>query len=199
MLSTGVWVRGGISSTKVLAKMATDNFAKKSESGIFTLLIDQIESILWPRPVSQMYMVGSRMTADFMRMGRQSDIQSEYYWQTGRGIDPSPVVAGKYNKPKSITRGRALRWQLYKTFGDIEPLLLELVIEVCRTSRRYNSKGRVVTVSAGTTNGVSSKGFSRQTTLPNSSCLEQQIVGNGCGSFAVIEYPAGAICALGQM
>lgn len=196
MLSTGVWVRAGISSTKILAKMATDNFAKKSDSGIFELPADQVESILWPLPVSKMYMVGSRMTVHFEkmglntigdiarlelgdfkkrmrhRMGRQSDIKAEYYWQTSRGIDPSPVVARAVTNPKSITRGRTLRSQLYQTMEDIEPLMIELVIEVCRTSRRHNNLGRVVTVSAGTM----TRGFSRQMTISSPTCLEHHVV-----------------------
>ncbi|MFC5449052.1 DNA polymerase IV [Paenibacillus aestuarii] len=196
MLSTGIWVRAGISSTKILAKMATDNFAKKSESGIFELPADQIESILWPLPISNMYMVGSRMTAHFIRMGlntigdiarldlgefkrrmrirmgRQSDIKAEYYWQTARGIDPSPVVARAFSKPKSITRGRSLQSQRYQTMEDIEPLLIELVIEVCRTSRRNNCMGRVVTIGAGTV----TRGFSRQMTIPSPTCLEHHVV-----------------------
>ncbi|OPH53004.1 DNA polymerase IV [Paenibacillus ferrarius] len=196
MLSTGVWIRAGISSTKILAKMATDNFAKKSDSGIFELPADQAESILWPLPISRMYMVGSRMTVHFVkmglntigdiarlelgefkrrmriRMGRQSDIKAEYYWQTARGIDPSPVVARAFAKPQSITRGRTVQSTKYQTMEDIEPLMIELVIEVCRTSRRYNSMGRVVTVSVGTMTG----GFSRQMTIPSPTCLEHHVV-----------------------
>jgi hypothetical protein len=36
-----------------------------------------------------------------MTMGRQSDIQVEYYWQTVRGIDPSRVVTGIRHQIKS--------------------------------------------------------------------------------------------------
>lgn len=196
MLSCGVWVRAGVSSTKVLAKMATDNFAKQSENGIFELPEDQVESILWPLPVSSMYMVASKMSAHFfrmgittigdiarlelgefkrrmrVRMGRGADIAAEYYWQTSRGLDPSPVVPNTRAKPKSITRGRTVRSQLYQTLEAIEPLLIELVIEVCRTSRRYNSMGRVVTVGVGTV----TRGFSRQMTLSTPTCLEHHVI-----------------------
>ncbi|SFS74484.1 DNA polymerase IV [Paenibacillus sp. BC26] len=200
LLSTGVWTRIGCGPTKILAKTATDNFAKKQPDGIFTLDYENMESELWPLPISSMFMVASRMTVHFVRMGintigdlarmelhdfkrrmqqrmgKQSDIKAIYYWQTARGIDPSPVVAGAFGKPKSVTRGRALPWVLYQTLEDIEPLLLELVIEVCRTSRYHKYKGRKVTVSAGTTNGVKSSGFSRQTTLDSSTCLEHHIL-----------------------
>ena len=69
LLQTGVWARVGISSTKILAKMACDLFAKKNESGIFTLEKPDLASTLWPREVSDMFGVAGRMTAHFNRMG----------------------------------------------------------------------------------------------------------------------------------
>jgi DNA polymerase-4 len=105
MMDTGVYVRAGISSTKILAKTACDNFAKKHPEGIFVLPIEKIAEILWPLPIHQMYMVASRMTQHLMMMGihtigdlarrdlgklkqqmrakfgKQSDIKAEYYWR----------------------------------------------------------------------------------------------------------------------
>lgn len=57
-------------------------------------------------------------------MGKQSDIQAEYYWQTARGIDPSPVVPSIRNQLKSISHGKALRSSLYRKLEDIEVVLL---------------------------------------------------------------------------
>ncbi|MCC3373023.1 DNA polymerase IV [Cohnella sp. REN36] len=198
-VATGVWSRVGIGPTKILAKMATDNFAKKRPEGIFALTFDRLEEDLWPLPVHQMFMVGSRMTRHFTRMGltrigdiarlelgefkrrmrhemrKQSDIQAEYYWQTARGIDPSPVVPGIRNKLKSIGHGKALRSQLYRKLEDIEVVLLELVVEVCRRSRRHGYMGRVVSVAAAGTDGERSSWFSRQTTLPHPSSLTHEV------------------------
>jgi DNA polymerase-4 len=105
MMETGVYVRAGISSTKILAKTACDNFAKKHPEGIFILPKENIAEILWPLPIHQMYMVASRMTQHLMMMGihtigdlarrdlgklkqqmrakfgKQSDIKAEYYWR----------------------------------------------------------------------------------------------------------------------
>ncbi|MBB6675510.1 DNA polymerase IV [Cohnella nanjingensis] len=198
-VSTGVWSRVGIGPTKILAKMATDNFAKKRPDGIFALPFDRLEADLWPLPVHQMFMVGSRMTRHFTRMGlakigdiarlelgefkrrmrremrKQSDIQAEYYWQTARGIDPSPVVPGIRNKLKSVGHGKALRSHLYRKLEDIEVVLLELVVEVCRRSRRHGYMGRVVAVAAAETDGERSSWFSRQATLPQPSSLTHEI------------------------
>lgn len=195
-LSTGVWSRVGIGPTKILAKMAVDNFAKKLPAGLFRLGFDNIESDLWPLPVHRMFMVASRMTrhfhrmrletigdiarlelADFKRrmrreMGRQSDIQAEYYWQIARGIDPSPVVPEIRGDVKAINCGRALKWNTYRTLNDIEPLLLELIVEVCYRARRYRRMGRVVAVGAAEADG---RGFGRQATLRVPSYLPHEV------------------------
>ncbi|CAM3353635.1 DNA polymerase IV [Marinicrinis lubricantis] len=198
-LSTGVWSRVGIGPNKILAKMATDNFSKKNPAGIFELTHNNIETELWPLPVHKMFMVARRMSAHFarmglhtigdiarldlnefkrqmrLRMGRQSDIQAEYYWQTANGIDPSPVVPGMRSQIKVINNGRALKWSMYRTMEDIEPLMVELVIEVCRRARRYGYMGRVVAVGAAETDGYQSSSFGRQMTLQRPSYLEHEV------------------------
>lgn len=199
LLSTGVWSRVGIGPTKILAKQATDNFAKKRPDGIFTLNAGNIESDLWQLPIHQMFMVANRMTYHFMRMGiqtigdlarmelgdfkqrmrremgRQSDIQAEYYWQTARGIDPSPVEASIRGKLQSVSHGKALRAHLYTKLADIEVVLLELVVEVCRRARRLGYQGRVVSVGAVETDGVRAASFGRQMTLQQPTSLTHEV------------------------
>lgn len=199
LLSTGVWSRVGVGPTKILAKMATDNFAKKRSEGIFKLDDGNIETELWPLSVDKMFMVGSRMTRHFWRMGlrtigdiarlelgefkrkmrkemgKQSDIQAEYYWQTARGIDPSPVVSSVRGALQSVSHGKALRARLYRKLADIEVVLLELVIEVCRRARRLGKQGRVVSVGAVETDGERMLSFGRQTTLPHATSLTHEV------------------------
>ncbi|WP_178022843.1 DNA polymerase IV [uncultured Paenibacillus sp.] len=198
-LSTGVWSRVGIGPTKILAKMATDNFAKKRNDGVFKLGFENIERDLWPLPVHQMFMVGSRMTMHFLRMGlttigdiarlelgqfkqmmrrefrKQSDIQSEYYWQIANGKDSSPVVSSIRGPLKSISHGKALRSSLYGRLEDIEVVLLELVIEVCRRARKHGYQGRVVSIGAAETNGEKASSFSRQMTLQQPTSLTHEV------------------------
>lgn len=199
MLSTGVWSRVGIGPTKILAKMA-NNLAKKREDGICRLGFDNLERELWPLPIQDMFMVGSRMTAHFVRMGlprigdiarlelgefkrrmrremgKQSDIQAEYYWQTARGVDPSPVTASiRRDALKSVSHGKALRSGLYRKQEDIDVVLLELVVEVCRRARRLGYQGRVVAVGAVETDGDRASSFSRQTTLPQATSLTHEV------------------------
>lgn len=198
LLSTGVWTRVGIGQTKILAKMA-NNFAKKKDGGIFRLGYDNLSEELWVLPVHEMFMVAGRMTKNFYRMGittigdiarmdlgefkrrmrttmgKQSDIQAEYYWQTARGIDPSPVVTGIRHQIKSVGHGKALRWNLYTRLEEIEVVLLELVIEVCQRARRYRYMGAVVSIAVSETDGSKSNSYSRQTTLPEPSSLTHEV------------------------
>ncbi|RAV04685.1 DNA polymerase IV [Paenibacillus sp. YN15] len=198
LLSTGVWCRVGIGPTKILAKMATDNFAKRNRSGLFRLDAANLEEALWPLPVQHMFMTASRMTRHFMRMGlpligdiarleladfkrrlrsemgKQSDIQAEYYWQTARGIDPSPVVASIRKPLKAISHGKALRASLYRNRENIEVVLLELAVEVCRRARRCGQMGRVIVVGAVETDGERDGGFHRQMTLPQPTSLTHE-------------------------
>jgi len=199
LLSTGVWSRVGIGPTKILAKMATDNFAKRNESGIFRLDYSNIEDKLWPLPIDKMFMVASKMALHFnimglptigdvartllpdfkrrlrQRMGKQSDIQAEYYWQTARGIDPSPVVPSIRDAIKSVSHGKTLRASLYYRRPDIELVLNELVIEVCRRARRLGTQGRVVAVGLGETDGERGYRFGRQLTLQHATNLTHEI------------------------
>lgn len=198
LLSTGVWTRVGIGPTKILAKMA-NNFAKKSEGGIFSLDYNNLDKVLWPLPVYDLFMVAGRMNRNFYRMGvttigdiagmdlgefkhrmrtvmgRQSDIQAEYYWQTARGIDPSPVVPGIRHQIKSVSHGKALRWNLYTRLSDIEVVLLELVIEVCQRARRYRYMGSVVSIAVTETDGNKSNSYTRQMTLQEPSSLTHEV------------------------
>jgi nucleotidyltransferase/DNA polymerase involved in DNA repair len=198
-LSTGVFSRCGIGPSKILAKTATDNFSKKREDGIFRLGFENIEKDLWPLPIHQMFMVGNRMAKHFnymglptigdvarmplpefkqrmrLRMGKQANIQAEYYWQTANGIDPSPVVSSIRGNLKSISHGKALRASLYRRLADVEVVLLELVIEVCRRARRLGYQGRVLSVGAAETNGERSSGFNRQITLPHATSLTHEV------------------------
>ncbi len=152
---TGVWVRVGISSNKILAKIATDIWAKKNESGIFTLSKTEVETLLWPQPVNKMFGVGSRMTAHFARLGmhtigdiartplprlkdkfrarfgKQSDIHAEVMWRTANGLDDSPVTPGTFNTPpKSVGHMMTLPRDYVETW-EVNTIFLGINIKIC--------------------------------------------------------------------
>jgi DNA polymerase-4 len=188
---TGVWVRVGISSNKILAKIATDIWAKKNETGIFTLLKSDVEKLLWPEQVQKMFGVGSRMTAHFARLGmhtigdiaktplpklkekfrarfgKQSDIHAEVMWRTANGLDDSPVTPGTFNTPpKSVGHMMTLPRD-YIENSEVETILLELTEEVCRDCRRKGYMGWVVSVSCMCSPYEAPTGFSRQMKMPD--------------------------------
>ncbi|CAG7654893.1 DNA polymerase IV [Paenibacillus allorhizosphaerae] len=191
MLATGVWSRVGIGDTKILAKTACDNFAKKNPEGIFVLPKAEVSEHLWPLPINKMFGVGGRMTNHFLRMGihtigelaqiplgkfkqmlrarmgKNSDIHAELLWQTANGIDPSPVSPQTHRiAPKSVGHMMTLPRD-YGTKKEIDTILLELTEEVCRDSRRKGYMGSVISVGCMCSPFDSPTGFSRQLTLPD--------------------------------
>lgn len=154
MLATGVWSRIGISDTKILAKTACDNFAKKQEEGIFVLPQAEVSQHLWPLPIENMYGVGGRMKHHFYwlgihkigdlaqmplpelktrlkkRFGKNSDIQAELFWQTANGIDSSPVSPRTHDTQKAVGHGMTLPRD-YSAKQDIEVVLLGINIKIC--------------------------------------------------------------------
>lgn len=188
---TGVKVRIGISSNKILAKIATDIWAKKSDTGIFTLRPSAVEANLWEQPVSKMFGVGSRMTAHFARLGmykigdvartplpvlkdkfrarfgKQSDIHAEVMWRTANGLDDSPVTPGTFDTPpKSIGHMMTLPRD-YAESSEVDTILLELTEEVCRDCRRKGYMASIVTVSCMCSPFDAPTGFSRQMKMPD--------------------------------
>jgi nucleotidyltransferase/DNA polymerase involved in DNA repair len=188
--SMNVRIRVGIGPTKILAKQATDNFAKKNASGIFTLGKDDVERFLWPLSIDKMYGVGSRMTRHFValgmttighvaktplatlkqkfraRFGKQSDIQAEVMWRTANGLDDSPVTPGTFDiAPKSIGHAMTLPRD-YLTVEEVDVVLLELTEEVCRDARTKGFTSGTVHVFCMCSPYDSPTGFSQQRKMP---------------------------------
>ncbi|WP_028545080.1 DNA polymerase IV [Paenibacillus taiwanensis] len=193
MMQTGVRIRIGISTNKILAKIATDIWAKKNKSGIFTLLPSDVPKMLWPEPAHKMFGVGSRMSKHFAklgmvtigdvattplprlkdkfraRFGKQSDIQAEVMWRTANGLDDSPVTPRTFHTPpKSIGHMMTLPRD-YAASAEIDTILLELTEEVCRDCRLKGYMGWVVTVSCMCSPYEEPTGFSRQMKMPDPS------------------------------
>ncbi|MVO99216.1 DNA polymerase IV [Paenibacillus lutrae] len=199
LVSTGVFARVGISETKILAKMATDIYAKKSDEGIFVLPRSEIADLLWHQPVNKMYGVASRMTAHFARMGiytigdiaklslpefkkkmkvrlgKNSDIQAEVYWRTAHGLDDSPVSPGTFDQSQqAIGHGMTLPRD-YTKREEIDVVLLELAEEVCRRCRSKGFAGRVIHTGAMGADYDMPTGFHRQATLPDPTNMTREV------------------------
>lgn len=202
--ATGVYTRFGIAETKILAKTACDNYAKKNPSGIYTLSKDMLAETLWKLPVNKMFMAGSRMTRHFHAMGlptigsvaqtplaklkqmmrrkfgKNSDIQAEMYWRIANGIDDSPVRPGTHQvDPKSVGHMMTLPRD-YGKLEEIKVVLLELTELVCQRCRGLGFMGRVVTVSCMGADFDRPTGFSRQLKMEDPSNITNQVYQWAC-------------------
>lgn len=204
MDATGVYARFGIGETKILAKTACDNYAKKNPSGIYTLSKDTLADTLWKLPVSNMFMAGSKMTRHFTVMGlptigsvaqtplaklkqmmrrkfgKNSDISAEMYWRIANGIDDSPVRPGTHQvDPKSVGHMMTLPRD-YTKLEEIKVVLLELTELVCQRCRGLGFAGHVVSVGCMGADFDRPTGFSRQMKMEDPSNITNQVYRWAC-------------------
>lgn len=202
--TTGIYTRIGIAETKILAKTACDNYAKKNQSGIYTLTKEMLPDTLWTLPVSDMFMAGSRMTRHFNSMGlmtigsvaqtplgklkqmmrrkfgKNSDIQAEMYWRIANGIDDSPVRPSTYQvAPKSVGHMMTLP-RNYDTLQEIKVVLLELTELVCQRCRGLGFMGHVVSVGCLGADFDRPTGFSRQLKMEDPTNITNQVYKWAC-------------------
>ena len=187
--STGVYARVGISSTKVGAKLACDNFAKKNDSGVFELHAGNMEEKLWRLPIPKMFGIGSRMTRHMQKLGihyigdlartplpkfkqmmralfgKNADIHAETLWMTANMIDYSPVTPHTHDTQKAIGHNMTMPRDYHKA-DEIEVVLLELSEEVARRARAKGYMGDVVACGCRGADFDHPTGFYRQKKIP---------------------------------
>jgi DNA polymerase-4/DNA polymerase V len=155
----GVYARVGIGSSKVMAKMACDNFAKTNKDGIFELTKNNIQQYLWPLPISKMFSVGNRMEENLIGMGIRTiehlanspikllqqrwGINGKLLWMTAHGLDYSLVTPSTFREQKAIGHHMTLPHD-YVNEKDIRVILLELSEEVAYRARSKGYMGNVV-------------------------------------------------------
>ncbi|RJX40980.1 DNA polymerase IV [Paenibacillus pinisoli] len=196
---TGIYTRFGIGPNKILAKMSCDNYAKKNDSGIFTLGPEKLAATLWALPVSKLFMAGSRMTRHFnamgletigqlaatpleklktlmrRRFGRNSDINAELYWRIANGLDDSPVTPGTH-ETASTTIGHMMTLPRdYGSLEEIKVVLLELTELVCQRCRSKGYMGHVVSVACMGADYSKPSGFSRQMKMDDPTSVTNQV------------------------
>lgn len=145
----GFTVNVGVSTNKLLAKMASD-FEKPNK--IHTLYKDEIEVKMWDLPVADLFMVGRKSIEKLLRIGirtigdlaKRNRIELEkifgkhgiLMWEYANGIDESEVVY-KYQEPKGIGNEITLPYD-YRDVEKIEQVLLALTEQVTFRLRKYN-------------------------------------------------------------
>ncbi len=143
----GFTVNIGISSVKVLAKMASD-FEKPDKT--HTLFPDELEKKLWPLPVRELFSVGGSTAARLATLGVRTigDLAScspglleshfkshgRQIWEYAHGIDDSAVVTER-EEAKSIGNSTTLREDV-ATEAEADRILLELAESVSARLRK---------------------------------------------------------------
>lgn len=141
---TGIYIRIGISDTKIGSKIATDLIAKKNTSGIFELHKEMMSESIWPYPIEEMWGVGSRMQRHLNKMGiytigdlaktpltrltKRWGVNGQVLWQCANLIDNSPVSPHSYGDQKAIGCGLTLPRDYY-----YEDEIFTVLLENCST------------------------------------------------------------------
>lgn len=183
----GFTVNVGISTNKLLAKMASD-FEKPDK--VHTLFPDEIPTKMWPLPVRDLLFLGKASekkltgagicTIGDMAHAKEREIQAllgnkagHQLWQYAHGIDDSPVRA----QPEE-----AKGFSVETTFNDdivsveqVLPILLEQCDIVATRMRRKEKKCTSVSVTFRT---LDFRNKSHQTTLANATDLTDEIYKN---------------------
>ena len=183
----GFTVNVGISTNKLLAKMASD-FEKPDK--VHTLFPEEIPTKMWPLPVRDLLFLGKASekklteagihTIGDMAHAREAEIQTllgnkagHQLWQYACGIDDSPVRA----QPEE-----AKGFSVETTFNDdivsveqVLPILLEQCDVVATRMRRKEKKCTSVSVTFRT---LDFRNKSHQTTLANATDLTDEIYKN---------------------
>lgn len=153
----GFTVNVGVSSNKLLAKMASD-FQKPDK--IHTLFENEIQEKMWNLPISDLFMVGRKMLPKLQKMGiykigdlakqDQNKLLAIYgkygkmIWEYANGISNEPVN-NKKEKPKGIGNSITLPHDI-SDISKLEEVLLGLTEQVTYRLRAHELLAAVVNV-----------------------------------------------------
>lgn len=147
----------GVSSNKLLAKMASD-FEKPNK--IHTLYEYEIEDKMWPLPVSELFMIGKKTVPKLHNLriktiGDLAKTDKEFLvkrfgkygllmWNYANGIDLSEVNPKK-EEPKSIGNSVTLPQDINKT-DEIYKVIVALCEQVSYRLRKHNLVANTVNI-----------------------------------------------------
>ena len=188
----GFTVNVGISTNKLLAKMASD-FQKPDR--VHTLFPDEIPEKMWPLPVRNLLFLGKASEQKLLNQGirtigdlakeREANVQlwlgekpGHQLWKYARGIDDSTVKA---------VPDEAKGFSVETTFNDditsteqVLPILLEQCDVLATRMRRKGKKCRCISVTFRT---LDFRNRSHQTKLENATDLTDEIYENATRLF----------------
>jgi len=169
----GFTVNIGVSSNKLLAKMASD-FEKPNK--IHTLYPNEIKEKMWSLPVRELFMLGRKTVPKLYNMNiktigdlaisseekiiRKFGKHGKTMWEYANGIDKSEVIY-KYEEPKSIGNSTTLPKDI-QDLDSLNEILLALAEHVAYRLRKCNMIANVINVGLRTNEF---KDFSHQSKL----------------------------------
>jgi len=187
----GFTVNIGISSNKLLAKMAGD-FEKPNK--VHTLFPEEIEVKMWPLPVRDLFLVGSATQAKLNRMGiytigdlAKADVhllqkklgkhgQTIWHFANGRNADAvKPVQEANKGYGNSITTASDVT-----TYEQAYKVLMGLCETVATRMRKDGMCGGCVTVHLRTSEFHN---FSHQCRLHGATNITQELFQSACRVF----------------
>lgn len=170
----------GIGDNKFLAKVTLDIHAKKAADGIAECRYEDVENMLWPIPVENIWGIGKKLTKHLHRLGitklghiahfskntlkKHFGIMGEQLYYHAWGIDLSPVF-GDFIKIKQDSFGHGISLLRDYSAKEVQVCILELCEEACRRARQAGKVGRTIHLGIGyshETNG----GFYRSHSIP---------------------------------
>ena len=180
----GFTVNVGVANNKLLAKMASD-FEKPDK--VHTLFKDEIETKLWPLPVSELFMLGKKTVPKLynLRIKTIEDLaktdlnflikkfgkHGKMMWEYANGIDNSEVSTKK-ELPKSIGNSVTLPKDI-NTKEEIYNIIVALADQVTFRLRKYDLVASSVSVGLRTKDF---EDFSHQKKLSYSTSSTKEIL-----------------------
>jgi DNA polymerase-4 len=178
----GFKVNIGISTNKLLAKMASDF---KPKDCIHTLFKDEIPKKMWPLPVEELFMVGRASAAKLYKFNintigelAKTDLKflisklhshGKLIYEYANGIDNSEVRKSNYLEVKGIGNSTTIAYDV-ETMEQALKVLLSLTESVAKRLRENNSLCSLVAISVKTNQFAY---YSHQ--KPLSSCTDSTI------------------------
>lgn len=187
----GFTVNIGISSNKLLAKMASD-FEKPDK--VHTLFPDEIPEKMWPLPVSDLLYAGRSSVQKLHNLGiftigdlaaADPNVLQQHLKSHGKelhnyanGIDPSPVES-ETDAPKGYSNSITLPFDCTDR-SDAKGIMLSLCENIGARIRKDNAFISVVSV---TIVDADFRKTSHQTSLPTGTNITDVIYENACALF----------------
>lgn len=187
----GFTVNVGISSNKVLAKMASD-FEKPNKT--HTLFPDEIQKKMWPLPVSSLFMAGhasvailkkleihtigdlARMDPEILTLHLKS--HGRMLWEYANGLDNSPIES-EPSQAKGIGNSTTLASDL-TTAQEAFPVLLHLCTKV---GSRLTKAGQLANNLCVEIKYASFEKYTRQMPLPSPTQSGKELYRYACQLF----------------